>query len=377
MEPTAPEKMSELDRLRSRIAALECELKSREAERLRFEMTSETALRTSEERFRLVSLATRDAFYDWDLTTDVVWRNRTYKEVYGVPEHLPASEQWWEQHVHPDDRERLLTVLNERLAGDDRHWSDEYRIRRHDGEWSHVIDRALIQRDENGKAVRIIGAMTDISARVRAERHRQLMANELDHRVKNNLAAVLALADQTRRAATSVEHFTQTFDGRIRALARAHEALAATRWRGVDLHDVVRIATQPYVLDRDRVICSGESLPLPSRASGPLTLAVHELTTNAVKYGALSTPSGRIEFTSSRGEDDTLRLEWRETGGPTPAGPLRNGVGTSLVRGFIEHELHGTIDMDLTPDGLLCRMTIPIGSLDAPDGAEDPAPHGP
>ncbi len=210
--------------------------------------------------------------------------------------------------------------------------------------------------ESEGEVTRLLSITQDVTDRRR-------LIDELDHRVKNNLTAVLAISEQTRRTARSLDQFMRTFDDRVRALARSHEALAETHWKGVKLHDLARLAIESHMpLESGRVQIIGDDAGLPSRVCGPLTLALHEMTTNAVKHGAFSTPDGRIEIESSINEDESLDLRWEESGGPPPPA-WESGTGMSLIRGFIEYELNGSVDLDVRTTGLVGRITIPLARI--------------
>ncbi len=202
------------------------------------------------------------------------------------------------------------------------------------------------------------------AARRSVESRQSLMMAELDHRVKNNLAAVLSLADLTIGSSQSLETFGKTFKGRVRAMARTHEALAATKWRGVRLRDVVRMTVSPLADGGNRLEAIGEDVLLPSRASSAICVLLHELATNAAKYGAFSTPEGRVHILWSMDAERNLTLEWRETGVDSIREPTRRGFGTELIYGSVGHELQGTVEMEYRPPGLRCRVTAPLALVE-------------
>lgn len=332
---------------------------------------AEAALRVGEERFQLVSRATRDAIFDWDIEAGMVWRNGVYQEVFGAPEWCADSEDWWESRLHPDDRERVKSD-QKRAIDECGRWIGEYRFRALNGEYRIMLDRVLVMRDHAGRAIRVVGSLADLTDQRRAETRQQMMVNELDHRVKNNLTVVLALAEQTRLRAASLDDFMDTFGGRLRVLAGSHDALASAHWQGVATSTLLRAALAPHADDdNDRILIRGDSPVVPARASGPLALALHELATNALKYGALSVPSGRLEIRISE-KAGAIRIEWKESGVEIamPQGP---GTGLQLVRGFLEHELCGQVEIDMAPSGVRCQMEFPLQSM-SPDRDEEPRP---
>jgi two-component sensor histidine kinase len=208
----------------------------------------------------------------------------------------------------------------------------------------------------------VLGLCRDITQRKRDEQLRNLMISELDHRVKNNLTSVVSLVEMARSG--SEPENSDAFDtliGRIRAMSRAHEALARHHWRGVDAREVTQTVAGGFAEDQLRV--HGDSITIPARAAGPIAMVLHELATNAIKYGALSTTQGRVDL-NIHADQQTMRLTWTETGGPAVQPPQSTGQGTLLMRGFIEHELSGSIDLDFQPTGLVCRIEVAFEEVD-------------
>ena len=181
---------------------------------------------------------------------------------------------------------------------------------------------------------------------------------ELDHRVKNSLAQVLGLAEQTLRSSETLPQFREAFVGRLRSLARTHEALASGRWRGISLAEIVRRSVES-LMEAGRLRLEGPPVALTARVSSALGLSLHELATNALKYGALRRERGIVEVRWATGPAGILELHWRERGGESVVAPARSGLGTKLIRGMIEHELGGAVTLSFEDEGLLCLMTIP------------------
>jgi PAS domain S-box-containing protein len=212
------------------------------------------------------------------------------------------------------------------------------------------------------RAVQVV--MRDITERKRAERRQVLMMRELDHRVKNNLAAVLSIAEQSLHVCTSLEDFRESFTGRIRALARVHGLLAGSGWEGASVRELVAMVLEAYAHgDGSRVELAGEDVTLTARATSPVCMALHELATNAVKYGSLSVPSGRVSVAWEVEEEDkqrNLRLSWVESGGPVVAEPRSRGFGAELIEGAVAYELHGRVNVTYDPHGVRCEMVVPL-----------------
>ncbi len=200
----------------------------------------------------------------------------------------------------------------------------------------------------------------DITDRLEAEKRQQLIMRELDHRVKNNLAAVQSLAEQSLMRAGSMRQFRDAFIGRLQAMARTHEALAQARWRDVDLREAALLVLGPYLQSGvERLELEGEHLRLPARAALPIGLTLHELATNAMKYGALSVAHGRVSVSWRKQPDDGIELHWREHDGPPVTPPDAEGTGSTLIRGLVGYELQGSIELDYSPQGVMCRIVIP------------------
>ncbi len=210
----------------------------------------------------------------------------------------------------------------------------------------------------------IRGSITDISERVRSEERQALMMRELDHRVKNNLATVLSLTEQSAMDASSAGELRETLAGRIRALARLHGNLAQRQWTGMDLSEVFELTFAPYNKghDIDRVEMTGPAYMIPADTCSALCMVVHELATNAVKYGALSQPGGTIEIEWRLGADG-VEIDWLESGGPMLNEAPKTGYGTRLTTGLVEHELHGRIEREYAPSGFRCRIVVPLRPL--------------
>jgi len=213
-----------------------------------------------------------------------------------------------------------------------------------------------------GRTVRIC-VVRDITDRKRLEDQQGLLMAELSHRVKNTLATVQSIAMQTVRFSDSLAEFQPSFEGRLQALAQAHNLLTAGKWEAIGLRDIVERELQPHAGNgMARVIVNGPNLALRPKASVAIHMALHELATNAAKYGALSTESGQVEIwweLSNTSLPAELRLHWRESGGPPVKPPRRQGFGTQLIKTAVEYELDGVADVQYHPDGVRGELRIP------------------
>lgn len=215
----------------------------------------------------------------------------------------------------------------------------------------------------------------EISERRRGEERRALLMAELDHRVKNTLATVLALADETLDTAQSFDDFRLAFPGRIRAMARSHEALARGNWEGIDIAEAARLVLAPFEPSSPaRLRVHGEPMVLPSAAALPVCLALHELGTNALKYGGLSRPGGLLDVSWQRAPEGPLTIDWIESGGPPVRPPTGHGGGLVIVRNLVEGQLGGELDVAYRPEGVRCRLRIPLLATAAPATPPPAAP---
>jgi two-component sensor histidine kinase len=202
----------------------------------------------------------------------------------------------------------------------------------------------------------------EIQQHRRTEEALRFAMRELDHRVKNTLATVQSVADQTFRSSTSMSEFQTAFQGRIQAMARIHTALAGRRWEGLAVAELIELVVGPYRRHRDSVAVDPDGTFLPSDLARVLGMALHELATNAAKYGALSTNQGRVAI-SSRVDAEApprLHLSWSEYGGPPVAPPARRGFGVQLIEEALGYEVEGSVQLRFPREGLRCEIDVPV-----------------
>jgi PAS domain S-box-containing protein len=278
--------------------------------------------------------------------------------------------------THPDDRDVDAELYRRQVAGDIGFYSIEKRFVRKDGRVIWIAVRSSTVRDAGGNFLYGVRVVQDVTERKEAEERQKLLIDELNHRVKNTLATVQSLATQTARGTDSPEAFRRAFEGRLIALSQAHDQLTRRHWRNADLRGIVAGVTAPYLSrSQDQITIEGEDIIVKPRVALTLALALHELTTNASKYGALAIPAGRIEvvWTIIRppSAPPQLRIEWRERNGPIVEAPTRHGFGSRFIEGSVAAELQGTARLDYHPTGLVCTMKIPFDSemLDVAIGA--------
>ena len=235
-----------------------------------------------------------------------------------------------------------------------------------DGGQVHVASTISPIRNLDGKVIGVSAIERDITERKAAEERQRMLLAELNHRVKNTLATVLSISSQTLRHSASMDSFHDAFEGRIRALAKAHDLLAASNWAGADLRDIANAALAPYRHQGDRLSLEGEPMFLSPSAALMLGMVFHELATNAAKHGALTIDSGRVDVTWKKdGRGQQLILEWRESDGPRAERPKQNGFGLRLIERGIAHELQGRATIDFGGDGLRCSLDMPLAEVQA------------
>lgn len=202
----------------------------------------------------------------------------------------------------------------------------------------------------------------DVTKRKRSIEHLELMVLELNHRVKNNLAAVQSLASQTLRGTESLPEARAAFMSRLMALATAHDVLTRQQWEGSQLAEIAREVILPNIVDNERLRLEGPKVSLKPNLALALAMALHELTTNAMKYGALSNDQGYVELKWTCPEEELVRIVWREHGGPTVLPPQRQGFGVRLLQRSLAADLRGPVDLDYRPEGLVCTIVASLTS---------------
>lgn len=319
----------------------------REAERLQ---------RESELRLRVIT-NTLPSFV-WFAAPDGelhYFNDRWYEYTGQTPE--TALPNGWTGTLHPDDADRVAREWETaRAAG--LSYETECRYRRNDGAFRWYVARAEALRNAEGRITGWVGSSSDIHDRVIAEGQQKLLINELNHRVKNTLATVQSLATQSAAQGRTTAEYRNLFEGRLLSLSAAHNLLTASNWEGVSLPDLVARALDPWTVG-SRFVSAGPAVWLSPRQALSISMALHELATNAAKYGALSAPDGRVEISWSV-DGGRLHLHWREMGGPEVKAPLRRGFGSRLLEHGIGRELGAEASLAFKPNGLEFRMTLSL-----------------
>ncbi len=299
--------------------------------------------------------------FEWDLRTGASRRSKNAAQILGFDPHETFTARRFLEHVHPDDRARFQAHIRA-VRPDSSSYALTFRYLRPDGQEVWLEETSRAEFDATGRFVLLKGLTRDITERKRAEERQDMLIAEFDHRVKNILARVAVVAMYTREGSRSMDEFIQTLDGRIQSMATAHSLLSQSRWNGAGLTELVRHQLAPYATAANMSV-SGPDVMLTAAATQAVAMVLHELVTNAAKYGALSSPNGRVSVRwdpAADGSGATLTIAWQETGGPSISPSLQSGYGTSLIRDLIPHELGGTVDLVMAPDGVHCTIVIPL-----------------
>jgi PAS domain S-box-containing protein len=337
---------------------------------------AEATLQEREEQFR--TLANSVPQLVWMANSDgwIVWYNDRWYEYTGTTPEQMEGDGWHRVHdpaVLPD----VVTRWNESVRTGEL-FDMTFPLRGADGAFRPFLTRVVPLHDSQGRVARWFGTSTDITAQVEHERHLNFVMRELSHRSKNLLAVVQAMARQTMQHSGGFEDFEGRFMGRLHGLARSHDVLVRQDWTGATIRDLVNAQLMPFVReDGASVDLEGENLMLKPDAVQNLGFALFELGTNAVKYGALAAPAGKIkiswELVESGGRRH-VRFVWQETGGPPVAQPLRKGFGAMVIERFIAVTFGGHVESLFLPEGFCWTLEIPAEHLLSDPPAKRPTP---
>jgi PAS domain S-box-containing protein len=329
---------------------------------------AELALAERNTQLALAGKAAQVGGYIIDVDEDCIQISEGYAAIYQFPPGTTEiSLDEWRAMVHRDDIEQIdaLRARSSATRQTERLW--KHRIVRCDGQTRWVEARSFVSYDSAGKPQRVIGVNIDVTEQKQAEERQKELIAELDHRVKNVLAKIVALVERTGETCGSIEEFRSMIGGRIRSMANAHALLSQSRWHGVSIANLVRQELGSYATGCNTVIEGPEVLLIPE-ASQAMATVLHELATNAAKYGALSVPCGvvavRWRFTDGAIGPARLVMRWEERGGPPVAPPTRAGFGTRVIRGTVPHQLGGNVDLTFEPDGVCCLIELPLSRIE-------------
>jgi PAS domain S-box-containing protein len=326
----------------------------------------DAALVASERRMSLAAVAAGLGVWDRDLATDAMLFSDQARAIYGLTADEPVTYGLLESFTHPDDiqpgRELNLRALDPALK---EKAPVTYRILRRDGSlrWIQAHGEAIFERRAGVEtAVRYVGTIQDVTEATLAVQRQTFLMHELNHRVKNTLASVQSIALLTLRGGRSPPEVRDQLTARLIALAGAHDILTRENWEAANLADIVATAVEPYDPRRFRI--EGPPVRIAPKAAVTMALALHELVTNAVKYGSLSVEDGVVIITwrLENSGDETLVLDWRVQGGPPVVPPTRTGFGARLLQQGLATEFGGEARLAFEPEGLTCRIDAPLGA---------------
>jgi PAS domain S-box-containing protein len=328
---------------------------------------ADVTLEESEARLQEALTAGQVVAFTWEPVTGLSERSENASQVLGLEgneDTLGRADEFLAR-VHPEDRARFAAGIRS-LSIENPSYSTSFRFIRPDGHEVWLEETGKAEFDPTGNPLRLKGLSRDITERKRAEERQRMLVRELDHRVKNVLATVSTVARRAREDSGSMDEFLQVFDGRMQSMANAHRLLSRSQWQGVSLADLVHKELAPCVGEGSASV-EGPDVLLAPEATQPVAIVLHELVTNASKYGALVTRHGRISvrWDWQRNSEDgpRLLLEWVETGGATVIPPGHTGYGTDAIRNLIPHELGGAVDLAFDAAGVRCRIELPSRAL--------------
>jgi PAS domain S-box-containing protein len=291
------------------------------------------------------------------------WDARS-KEIFGVTEDRATVEEFM-NWVHPDDEEKVWAAYHRALdPAQPERSPTQFRLRRGDGEVRWVETQGLARLQGAGRERRVvsfIGTVQDITERKEQQEREHLLMREINHRAKNMLSVVEAIAHQT--AAKTREDFIERFSERIQALAANQDLLIRDEWRGVEVEDLVCAQLAPFAgLIGSRIVVRGPELRLNAASAQAIGLALHELVTNAGKYGSLSTERGRVDVIWGLA-NNIFTMSWTEREGPPVSAPERRGFGSIVMEAMVKRSVAGAVDLEYASPGLTWGLTCPAANV--------------
>ena len=322
---------------------------------------AEIALAERNAQLALAGRAVLVGSFTYDVNKGTLQVSEGYAAIHGLPEGTTeTSYSDWRARVHPEDLGRVEERRDRAFADRRKEDNAEYRIVLSTGVVRWIERRGSVSYGEAGRPERVVGVNIDVTERKRTEQYQRALNAELDHRVKNVLATVSAIIGQTQEPSRSPVDFVAGLNSRIKSLAGTHELLSRSHWHGVPLAEIIRRELTPYGVTNTDI--GGPDVTLKAETTQAVATVLHELTTNAAKYGSFSNRTGRVSvqwYWLDNRSLDRLMIEWRETGGPPVLAPSQSGYGTSIIRDLIPFELGGNVELVFGSKGITCRLEIP------------------
>lgn len=323
---------------------------------------AENRLAASEARFRAIADAAPAPVWMTSVEGGVEFANQAFAQFAGVPRDALMGDAWINM-IHQDD---IPAVLEARAAARAElcAYRFEARFQNHSGAYRWMLASASPRLDDHGQFQGYLGMAMDMTEMKASDARQRLLINELNHRVKNTLSAIQSIARQTLRPEVTPSHVRDRFVDRLLAMSAAHDVLTRESWEAASIADIVGQSLRPFVdaHDQGRIIASGPDIRVGSSTALALALALHELGTNAVKYGALSTTGGSIVLRWERFDDAHGRVRWRESGGPPVDPPTRKGFGFRLLDGGLTADLGGRPQLIFARPGVEAILPLKLAT---------------
>jgi PAS domain S-box-containing protein len=322
------------------------------------------ALERQQRTFDLAMVASKMGTWRYTMADNICIYDDNAQQLYGLTEaRFLHDADGVKAKFHADDMEQMWARVAKALDPDgDGQYEVEYRVKQRDGSWRWLSAWGLVEFEGQGanrKPVAIAGASRDLTELKQAEELQRLLVNELNHRVRNSMATVQSIVGQTLRGPVDLDAARAAINMRIASLAGAHDLLTSRNWSGADGAEVAKRAMAPF--SASQIVLDGPSVDLSPKQALALSLALHELATNAAKYGALSQPEGRVEL-RWQAQNGRLELSWRESGGPRVVPASRRGFGSRLLEEGLLLELDGKTRLEFAPEGVRYSITAALAS---------------
>lgn len=319
------------------------------------------ALKESERRHRLIFEQARDIIFTADLDQRISALNPAAAQAIGLPADQIIGRSI--SDFIPVEEFRKTTAMLQQKLNEGGMTRYEVSVYTADGRIRQWDINSALTIDVDGHPIGLHAVARDVTEQRAFDEQQQLLINELNHRVKNTLALVQGLAMQSFKQNRTVAEGQEVFQARLGMLAAGHDLLTRERWEGATVAALVTDATAPYADPPGRIVAHGDPVVLTPQAAISLGMALHELGTNAAKYGALSRPEGRVTINWTLGADGSFIFSWQETGGPPVQPPTRQGFGLRMIERALANDINGKVSIDFLPDGLICRITASLSEF--------------